>query len=64
MKTTFLKKEKNSIQDSVENDENGYSVPDPNKTMINVSKEPVAHKKKPLKDEILEESLRNSQRRY
>jgi hypothetical protein len=28
----------NSIQDSEGNEENGYSVPDPNKTMINVTK--------------------------
>jgi hypothetical protein len=30
----------NSIEDSVGNEENGYPVPDPNKTMINVTKEP------------------------
>jgi hypothetical protein len=29
----------NSIQDSVENEENGYPVPDLNKPMINVTKE-------------------------
>jgi hypothetical protein len=34
------KLKKNSIQDSVENEENGYQVPDPNKTMINVNKKP------------------------
>jgi hypothetical protein len=28
----------NSIQDSVGSEENGYPVPDPNKTMINVTK--------------------------
>jgi hypothetical protein len=32
--------QKNSTQDSVRNEENGYPVPDPNKTMINVTKEP------------------------
>jgi hypothetical protein len=36
----------NSIQDSVGNEENGHPVPDSNKTMINVIKEPSdAHKK-------------------
>jgi hypothetical protein len=30
----------NSIQDSVGNEENGYPVPDPNKSMTNVTKEP------------------------
>jgi predicted RND superfamily exporter protein len=29
----------NSINDSVGNKENGYSIPDSNKTMINVTKE-------------------------
>jgi hypothetical protein len=38
----------NSIQDSVGNEENGYPVPDLNKTMINVTKEPSdAHQKNP-----------------
>jgi hypothetical protein len=32
--------QKNSIQDSVGNEENGYPVPSPNKIMINVTKEP------------------------
>jgi hypothetical protein len=36
----------NSIQDSVGNEENGYPVSDPNKTMINVTKETSdAHKR-------------------
>jgi hypothetical protein len=39
----------------VENEENGYLVPDPNKTMINVIKEPSDAHKKTLKEEILEE---------
>jgi hypothetical protein len=34
------KKKNNSIEDSEGNEENGYSVPDPNKTMINDTKEP------------------------
>jgi hypothetical protein len=48
----------NLIQDSVGNEENEYPVPDPNKTMINVTREPSnTHKKKPLKEEILEEIM-------
>jgi hypothetical protein len=38
METTLLKKN-NSIEDSVGNEENGYQVPDHNKTMINITKE-------------------------
>jgi hypothetical protein len=34
------KKKNNSIQESVGNEENGYPVPDHNKTIKNVSKEP------------------------
>jgi hypothetical protein len=30
----------NSMEDLVRNEENGYSVPDPNKIMTNVSNEP------------------------
>jgi hypothetical protein len=45
----------NSIQDSVGNEENGYPVSDPNKTMINVTMEPSNTNKKILKEEILEE---------
>jgi hypothetical protein len=38
----------NSTEDSVGNEENGYPVPDLNKTMINVAKEPNdAYKKIP-----------------
>jgi hypothetical protein len=43
----------NSIQDSVGNEENGYPVLDPNKTMINVNKEPSNAQKNTLKEEIL-----------
>jgi hypothetical protein len=51
----------NSIHNLVGNEENGYIVPDPNKTMINVPKEPSdIHKKQPSK----KKSLRNSWRRY
>jgi hypothetical protein len=45
----------NSMQDPVANEENGYPVPDLNKTMINVTKEPSDAHKKNLKEEILEE---------
>jgi hypothetical protein len=50
----------NSIQDSMGNEEKGYPVPDLNKTMINVTKEPSYTHKKTLK----KKSLRNSWRRY
>jgi hypothetical protein len=44
METTLLKKN-NLIQDSEVNEENGYPVQDPKKTMINDTKEPSdAHK--------------------
>jgi ABC-type transporter lipoprotein component MlaA len=45
----------NSIQDSEGNEENGYPVPDFNKTMINVTKELRDIHKKTLKEEIWEE---------
>jgi cell division ATPase FtsA len=54
VETTLLKKS-NSIEESVENEENGYPVPDPNKTMINVTEEPSDAYKKSLKEEILQE---------
>jgi hypothetical protein len=54
----------NLIQDSVGNEENEYPLPDPNKTMINVTKEPSdTHKKNP-KRKTLGRNLRNSWRRY
>jgi hypothetical protein len=40
MKTTFLKKKENSIQNSVRNEENRYPVPDL-KTMITSLRNPV-----------------------
>jgi hypothetical protein len=46
---------KNSVQDSVRNEENGYSAPDLNKTMINVTKEPSDKHVKTFKEEILDE---------
>jgi hypothetical protein len=55
----------NSIHDSVGNEENGYLVPDPNKAMINVTKEPSnSHKKKPSNWKSWKKSLRNSWRSY
>jgi hypothetical protein len=45
-----------SIQDSVENEENGYSFPDPNKRMINVTKEPSDTHIKTLKEKLLEKN--------
>jgi hypothetical protein len=37
------------------NEENGYTAPDPNKTMINGTKEPNDIHKKTFKEEILDE---------
>jgi cell division ATPase FtsA len=54
----FLKK-KNLIQDSEENEENGYPAPDPNKTKINDTKEPSNAHKNTLKEEILKEITEN-----
>jgi hypothetical protein len=43
----------NSIQDSVGNEENGYPVFDPNKTMINITKEPSdTHQKNPQRGNL------------
>jgi hypothetical protein len=53
-----------SIQDSEGNEENGYLVPDPNKTMINITKEPSDTHKKPSKRKSWKKSLKNSWRRY
>jgi hypothetical protein len=41
----------------VGNEENGYPVPDFNKTMINVIKEPSENHIKTLKEEILEDMI-------
>jgi hypothetical protein len=48
-------KKNNSIHDLVRNEENGYPVPDLNKTMINVTEEPSDTHIKALKEEILED---------
>jgi hypothetical protein len=42
------------IQDSEGNEENGYPVPDSNKTNINYAKEPNEAHKNTLKEEILQ----------
>jgi hypothetical protein len=44
----------NLIQDSEGNEENGYPVPDSNKTKINYAKEPNEAHKNMLKEEILQ----------
>jgi hypothetical protein len=46
----------------VGNEENGYPVPDPNKTMINVTNEPSDAHKKSLREETEKKSLRNSRK--
>jgi hypothetical protein len=50
---------KKSIQDLKRNEENGYPVPDPKKTMINDTKEPSDAHKNTLKEEILQEITEN-----
>jgi CHASE3 domain sensor protein len=44
----------NLIQDSEGNEENRYPVPDPNKTKINETKEPINAHKNTIKEEILQ----------
>jgi hypothetical protein len=44
----------------VGNEKNGYLVPDPNNTMINITKEPSDSTKKPSKKKSWKKSLRNS----
>jgi hypothetical protein len=40
------KKKNNSVEDLVGNEENAYPIPDPEKTIINVTNDPIdAHKK-------------------
>jgi hypothetical protein len=51
IETTLLKK--NSILDSVGNEENTYSVPDPKKSKINVTREPDDTHKNILKEKNL-----------
>jgi hypothetical protein len=54
METTLLKK--NSMLDSVGNEENAYPVSDPKKSKINVTREPSDPYKNTLNEEILYES--------
>jgi hypothetical protein len=49
----------NLIQDSEENEENGYLVPDSNKTKIDCPKESNEAHKNTLKEEILQETTEN-----
>jgi hypothetical protein len=58
------KKKKIPIEESVGNEENGYPVPDPNKTTINISKASSDTHKKPSKKKSWKKSLRNSWKRY
>jgi hypothetical protein len=44
-----------SIEDSVGNEENKYSVPDPNKTIINITNEVSDTHKNSLKEEFMDE---------
>jgi hypothetical protein len=48
----------------VGNEENGYPVPDFNKTKINDSRSPVMPTKTPSKRNSWKKSLKNSWRRY
>jgi hypothetical protein len=52
------------VQDSEGNEENGYPVPDPNKTKINYSKEPNEAHKNTLKEEILQVITENFMKCY
>jgi hypothetical protein len=54
-----LSSKNNSIQNSVGNEENGYPVPDLNKTVINVTKEG-SDTTKNTKNKCWKKSLRNS----
>jgi hypothetical protein len=54
----------NSIEDSVGNEENGYPVPDPIKTMINFTKEQIDTHKKTLNRKFWKKYLRKLWRRY
>jgi hypothetical protein len=58
MESTLLKKN-NILQDSEANEEDGYPVPDPNKTMINDTKEPKDAHRNILKEEFLQEITKN-----
>jgi hypothetical protein len=48
------KKTNNSIEDLVQNEENEYPVPDPNRTMINIPMSSVTPTKKSLTEETVD----------
>jgi hypothetical protein len=48
----------------VGNEENEYPVPNPNKTMINITNELSDTHKKSIKEETMEEIVRNAWRSY
>jgi hypothetical protein len=54
---TPQKKKKNSIEDTVGNEKNGYPFSDPKKTMTNVTREPSDANKKTTKEEITEKFM-------
>jgi succinate dehydrogenase/fumarate reductase flavoprotein subunit len=54
VKKSYLQKTNNVIEDLVGNEENEYSVPDPSRTMINITNELSDAHKKYLKEEIME----------
>jgi hypothetical protein len=56
----YTPQQNNSMEDLVGNEENGYPVPDPNKTMITISNEPVIPTKNPSK----RKSWKRSWKRY
>jgi hypothetical protein len=64
MKGNCTLQNNNSIQDLVESEENGYPLPDLNKTMLNVLMNPVIPTNYPSKRKSWERSLRNSWKRY
>jgi hypothetical protein len=51
-------KTNNSIEELVGNEENEYSVPDPNRTMLIMTNEPNDVHKKSLKEEIMIEIIK------
>jgi hypothetical protein len=63
-KSLSSKKKNKSIHNSVGTEKSGYAVPEPNKTMINVTKEPCDTHIKTSKKKSWEISLRNSWRGY
>jgi hypothetical protein len=60
----YTPQKNNSIEDLVRSTKNGYPVPDPNKTMINITNEPSDTHKNLSKRKSWKKSQRNSWRRY